>query len=449
MSTGGDAIDTNERLAWDPQHGPPPAWIPPEEVRCQCHLGRLLDRLGFATEADFRAWTIRDRAGFWATMVEALGIRFDRPFDTVLDLTDGPERPRWFCGARLDITDSCFPVGTDPEAIAVREWSEDGKYRERGYGELDWMANRIAATLTAAGLAPGDAVGLLLPSTIEAVEATLGIIRAGCVVVGVAESFAPPEIALRLRLGGARLVITQQAIRRRGSLLPLYPKLESLDGIPAIVIPTAGVGTPLRAGDRTWREFFYPAFPPEFTPVPREPSARTIILFSSGTTGEPKAIPWTATTLIKAAADGFLYQDIQPGDVVAWPSSPGWMMGPWLVFATLINRGTIALYDGHPGTEGRNPIGPPRAGSIFGSDRGTFRGVNGRLGTQGKGDGPGKRPTPSACVGNTWRHRAETVVSAPRRTRTYNPLIKPNFPLDRIAQLDSRQHVENFGARSF
>jgi acetyl-CoA synthetase len=56
--------------------------------------------------------------------------------------------------------------------------------------------------------------------------------------------------------------------------------------------------------------------------------------------------------LIKAAADGLLYHDIQPGDVVAWPSSPGWMMGPWLVFAALMNRGTIALYDGHPGTEG-------------------------------------------------------------------------------------------------
>ncbi|HEX8199958.1 MAG TPA: AMP-binding protein, partial [Isosphaeraceae bacterium] len=55
---------------------------------------------------------------------------------------------------------------------------------------------------------------------------------------------------------------------------------------------------------------------------------------------------------IKAAADGHLYHDIAPGDVVAWPSSPGWMMGPWLVFATLINRATIALYDGHPGTAG-------------------------------------------------------------------------------------------------
>ena len=48
----------------------------------------------------------------------------------------------------------------------------------------------------------------------------------------------------------------------------------------------------------------------------------------------------------------FLFQDIGPGDVVAWPTSPGWMMGPWLVFATLVNGATMALYEGHPGSEG-------------------------------------------------------------------------------------------------
>ncbi|RME45384.1 MAG: AMP-dependent synthetase, partial [Deltaproteobacteria bacterium] len=78
------------------------------------------------------------------------------------------------------------------------------------------------------------------------------------------------------------------------------------------------------------------------------PHDHTNILFSSGTTGEPKAIPWTQTTPIKAAADGFFHHDIQPGDVVAWPTNLGWMMGPWLIYASLINRATIALFDGAP-----------------------------------------------------------------------------------------------------
>jgi len=72
------------------------------------------------------------------------------------------------------------------------------------------------------------------------------------------------------------------------------------------------------------------------------------VLFSSGTTGDPKAVPWDHTTPIKAAADGHYHQDIHEGDVVAWPTNLGWMMGPWLIFATMINRGTIALFQGAP-----------------------------------------------------------------------------------------------------
>ena len=74
----------------------------------------------------------------------------------------------------------------------------------------------------------------------------------------------------------------------------------------------------------------------------------TNILFSSGTTGEPKAIPWTHTTPIKCAADAHLHHDIHAGDVLAWYTNLGWMMGPWLIYASLINKATIALYDGVP-----------------------------------------------------------------------------------------------------
>src|SRR3990167_8623735 len=72
------------------------------------------------------------------------------------------------------------------------------------------------------------------------------------------------------------------------------------------------------------------------------------ILFSSGTTGDPKAIPWSHTTAIKAASDAYLHHNIQPEDVLAWPTNLGWMMGPWLIFAALINNATLALYPDAP-----------------------------------------------------------------------------------------------------
>ena len=74
---------------------------------------------------------------------------------------------------------------------------------------------------------------------------------------------------------------------------------------------------------------------------PRDPDDPINILFSSGTTGEPKAIPWTQTTPIKCAADAHFHQDVRPGDVLVWPTNIGWMMGPWLIFASLLNRAAM------------------------------------------------------------------------------------------------------------
>jgi acetyl-CoA synthetase len=333
---------------WDELRGAPPAWIPPRDIRRRCNLGRLLDEHGFGSEDDFRAWALADRIGFWTCMMRALSIRFDRPPDSVVDPASEPERPSWFPGARLNIGESCLQAL--PEAIAVREFSADGACRETTYGELTELSGRVAGGLATAGVAAGEAVGVLLPMTTEAVAILLGIIRAGCVAVPVAESFAPPEVELRFQLGGVRLVFTQEAVVRRGTRLGLASKLAGCP-VRAVVIPSGdGAGHALRPGDLPWVEFLAPRG--NFGSALREPSSRSIVLFSSGTTGDPKAIPWSQITPIKAASDGYLYQDVGPGDVVAWPTSPGWMMGPWLVFATLINRGTIALYDEHPGTEG-------------------------------------------------------------------------------------------------
>lgn len=80
----------------------------------------------------------------------------------------------------------------------------------------------------------------------------------------------------------------------------------------------------------------------------QDPDSTITVLFSSGTTGSPKAIPWTHTTPLKGAADGYYHHDIHEGDVVCWPTNLGWMMGPWLIFAALINKASIALYYGAP-----------------------------------------------------------------------------------------------------
>jgi acetyl-CoA synthetase len=102
----------------------------------------------------------------------------------------------------------------------------------------------------------------------------------------------------------------------------------------------------IRSNDVRWEAFL--SDDDRFTPVARYPHAPINILFSSGTTGEPKAIPWDHTTPIKCAMDAHFHHDLHSGDVTCWPTNLGWMMGPWLIFATLINRCAMALFQQAP-----------------------------------------------------------------------------------------------------
>ncbi len=183
--------------------------------------------------------------------------------------------------------------------------------------------------------------------TIECVAAYLGIVRAGCAVISIADSFAPQEVGRRLEIAEADGIITVDTFNRGGRTIALYDKICEASAPRAIVINDEDVTSPLlREGDLLWSDFLGSAR--IFESVAVKPETLTNVLFSSGTTGDPKAIPWTHLTPIKCGMDGRFHQDIGPGSVVCWPTNIGWMMGPWLIYATLLNQGCIALYEGLP-----------------------------------------------------------------------------------------------------
>jgi acetyl-CoA synthetase len=194
-------------------------------------------------------------------------------------------------------------------------------------------------------------VALYMPMTVDCIAAYLGIVRAGGAVVSIADSFAPAEVARRLEIAGADAVVTVDEFSRGGRSIAMYDKVREATALPTIVIGNEETTAPLlRRGDLLWRDFLGG---PEPSPsVAASSDAPTNILFSSGTTGDPKAIPWTQLTPVKCGMDGRFHQDIGRGSVVCWPTNIGWMMGPWLIYATLLNRGCMALYEGLPGGAG-------------------------------------------------------------------------------------------------
>ena len=316
---------------------------PPAHILSSSNLGRWMRELGMGTYDELHRYSVANMETFIENALRKLGIRFRKPYHRILDLSGGMEHPVWFAGARMNIVDSVFKTEAGFPAIVSRKEGQP-ELRVTSSAELEHVSARVANGLAAMGFEPGDAIAVVMPMTPECVAIYLGIVRAGMAVVSIADSFAPDEISMRLAIANARAVFTEHFIRHGGKTIPLYRKVTAAEAPVAIVVDAGTPGPELRNEDVRFDRFLSAAA--GFDNVPCDPGDTINVLFSSGTTRAPKAIPWNHTTPVRSALDGFVHQDIQPGDVVAWPTNVGWMMGPWLIFASLINRATIALYEG-------------------------------------------------------------------------------------------------------
>ena len=340
-----DAIFEN----WDDATSPRPMWSPTSEEINRSNIDSLRAQLSISDYNALHQWSVGNQEVFTKLTIERLGIQFHRYPSQMLNLSNGVESACWLDGAQLNIVKSCFQADADKPAIVFNKSSDQIGWQT--YGELRTLANRVSNGLVEAGFGPSDAIAIDMPMTPESVAIYLGIIQCGATVVSIADSFAPPEIATRLKIANAKAIFTMDHIIRTGKRLPLYKKLIAANAPKTVVVLVDDSELAyLRDGDQHWSQFL--SDNPNFKPHIAPPDHAINILFSSGTTGVPKAIPWTQITAIKSATDGYYHHDIHPGDVLAWPTNLGWMMGPWLIFAAMINRGTIALFNDVPSDRG-------------------------------------------------------------------------------------------------
>lgn len=346
--------------------GPPMVWQPDAEQIAASNLGRWMKQRGQTDYARFHRWSVAERSEFWGDVIERLGVVLVDPPETVLDLGAGVEKAHWLPGATLNCVDSCFTSAADaPAIVSGREGSS--ALEVTTYGQLERLVNRVARGLVERGLSAGDRIALYMPMTVECVAAYLGIIRAGGTVVSIADSFSVTELSKRLEISAATGIVTVESYQRAGKIISLFEKVIAAGAPRAIVVPAdasgrsgmctgvvasaeahevASLRARLRPDDCSWHDLLLADN--TFESITGDPDGVINVLFSSGTTGIPKAIPWTHLTPIKCAMDGRFHQDIRAGDVVSWPTNIGWMMGPWLVFATFMNGATMALFEGAP-----------------------------------------------------------------------------------------------------
>ncbi|MDP9385459.1 MAG: acetoacetate--CoA ligase [Actinomycetota bacterium] len=336
-------------------------WEPPAALRERATMTRYMRWLeaerGLAFE-DYHAlwrWSTDDLEAFWASIWDFFGVESPTPYQRVLDPDATMPGARWFAGAQVNYAEHAFRDKA-PDAPAIIADSELRDRREITWGELGAQVAAIAAGLRELGVGHGDRVVAYMPNVPEAIAAFLATASIGAVwsscspdfgARSVVDRFAQIEPAVLLAVDGYgyngkpfdRLDTVATLQREMPSLrhtvvLPYLdpePDLGRLDGLPM-----------------TWDELLAMGEGAELRFEPVAFDHPLWVLYSSGTTGLPKAIvQGQGGILLEHLKKLNLHVDAQAGDRLFWFTTTGWMMWNFLV-SGLLTQATILLYDGNP-----------------------------------------------------------------------------------------------------
>jgi len=349
-----DCFNMNEQLTFE---NLPVAWKPTDEMIEKTQLMRFMRQIGVKDWDELYSFSISDVEKFTEEVLRFLDIKFDPPYEKLLDISNGIEWAKWCVGGGLNIVQMCVDRWAESETssnLAVIWEGEEETIKQVTYAELKRMVESCAAGLRKNGIKKGDAVGIHLPMMIETVVALLAVNRVGAIAVPVFSGYGVEAIASRLSAVGAKALFTCDGFPRRGKYFEAFKIAEqSLQRCPTVekvfLVRRTGVKIESSLELIEYEELIKTDDAVLSAPEPTNAEDPLIILYTSGTTGRPKGIAHTHCGFpIKAAQDMAFGTDVGIGTRICWITDIGWMMGPWLIYGALILGGTVTIYDGAP-----------------------------------------------------------------------------------------------------
>jgi acetyl-CoA synthetase len=302
---------------------------------------RLMRRLDAADYGELHRISVEEPDRFWPVVIDDLGIEFSRPWDAVVDLTQGPEWATWFAGGRLNLARICLHrFAGDGEALVGLY--EDGGRESLTWAEASHRVTQLAETLVELGVREGDRVALYMPMCPAVAVASHACAHIGAVQVPIFSGFAAPAVASRLEDSQAKVVICADWSLRRGKRIEMRATLDEA-GTHAVEHVIAW-----NREAREWPELVTRQ-PGSLPPVEVDSEAPYLLAYTSGTTGKPKgALLVQGGFLISIAREVAYQTDVKSGDRIHFATDMGWIMGPWTLVGGGAAGATIVFAEGAP-----------------------------------------------------------------------------------------------------
>jgi acetoacetyl-CoA synthetase len=333
-----------------------PCWAPTAEEVAATEMARFAKRIAAEHEIeiddyfDLQRWSVANLGDFWRAIWDHFEVDADGTPDPALGSREMPGA-EWFPNARLNIAEHAFR-GRDAERVALVHTSELSGAAEMSWGELRSEVARVSTGLRELGVGEGDRVVAYLPNIAEAIIGLLATASIGAVWSSASPDFGAEAVADRFAQIEPKVLIAVDGYRYSGTdfdrrevverLRAAMPSLEHTVCVPYLD-PAATL--PDSVG---WGELGGSG--PHELSFARVPFASPLwVLYSSGTTGLPKAIVQSqGGILLEALKKMRLHLGLGPDDRFFWFTTTGWMM--WnVVFAALLTDAPAVLFDGSPG----------------------------------------------------------------------------------------------------
>ena len=329
-------------------------WVPPPGSIENRRVFKLMQKLGIQDFNEFLKFTTANPEDFFKSAMEDLNLEWPVAWDQFQDSSNGVEWTNWFINGRTNLTWLAIERWRDSDIadrVALYWEGEDGQKREYTHRQLAQEIDQVTAGLRSIGIKDGDVVGMYLPSIPEIVTALFAVARIGAVIAPAFSGYGADALAERLKLVGAKYLITADGFLRRGKIVDMKSvadaAVDASEVTCTIVISRDDITPSRREGDMEWSSLFEHGVDRDYEMFAAEKP--WLIAFTSGSTGRPKAAVHTHGGLpYQGSIERAYCLDLSKDSVLYYPSDMGWITTPYSIVTSFILGGRHLLYEGAP-----------------------------------------------------------------------------------------------------